>query len=40
MAQPPPADDAGPMGGVYAGVVLCHAAVIALLWWFGRTFSH
>ena len=40
MAQPvPKADDDGAMTGVYARVVLCHAAVIALLWWFGRTFS-
>ena len=32
------ADDA-PMGRTYALVVACHIAVIATLWWFGRTFS-
>jgi hypothetical protein len=31
-------DDA-PMGRVYALVILCHAAVITILWWFGRAFS-
>jgi hypothetical protein len=40
MAQPAPtANGDSPMGAIYARVVLCHAAVIALLWWFGRTFS-
>ena len=28
------------MGKIYALVVVCHAMVITLLWWFGRTFSH
>jgi hypothetical protein len=32
------ADDA-PMARVYTLVILCHAAVIALLWLLGRTFS-
>jgi hypothetical protein len=31
-------DDA-PMARVYTLVILCHATVIALLWWLGRTFS-
>ena len=37
-----PADraaDDSPMGRVYTLVIVCHAAVITLLWWFGRTFS-
>jgi hypothetical protein len=40
MAEPVvrPWDDP-PMGRVYALVILCHAAVITLLWWFGRAFS-
>jgi len=40
MAQPAvrPGDDP-PMGRVYALVILCHAAVITILWWFGRAFS-
>jgi hypothetical protein len=33
-----PADDA-PMRRLYALVILCHAAVITILWWIGRTFS-
>jgi hypothetical protein len=33
------ADDDAPMGRTYALVVLCHIAVIMILWWFGRTFS-
>ena len=33
------ADDDAPMSRTYALVVLCHAAVITILWWFGRTFS-
>ena len=33
------ADDDAPMGRTYALVVICHIAVIAILWWFGRTFS-
>ena len=33
------ADDDAPMGRTYALVVLCHISVIAILWWFGRTFS-
>jgi hypothetical protein len=28
-----------PMARVYTLVILCHATVIALLWWLGRTFS-
>ena len=32
------ADDS-PMRRVYTLVILCHATVIALLWWLGRTFS-
>jgi hypothetical protein len=27
------------MGRTYSLVILCHAAVITILWWFGRTFS-
>jgi hypothetical protein len=38
MAQPVPSDDL-PMGRTYALVILCHAAVITVLWWFGRAFS-
>ena len=33
------ADDDAPMGGTYAMVIVCHIAVITILWWFGRTFS-
>ena len=33
------ADDDTPMGRTYALVIVCHIAVITLLWWFGRTFS-
>jgi hypothetical protein len=32
-------DDDPPMGRVYTLVIVCHAAVITILWWFGRTFS-
>jgi hypothetical protein len=40
MAQPAAkGEDDRRMRGVYASVILCHAAVIALLWWFGRAFS-
>jgi hypothetical protein len=40
MPQPAPrADDDPPMGRTYTLVVLCHATVITILWWFGRTFS-
>jgi hypothetical protein len=40
MAQPAAArDEDGPMARLYALVILCHAAVITILWWFGRTFS-
>jgi hypothetical protein len=40
MPQPAArADDDPAMGRTYALVVLCHAAVITILWWFGRTFS-
>lgn len=33
------ADDDASMGRTYALVIACHIAVIAILWWFGRTFS-
>ena len=33
------ADDNVPMGPTYTLVIACHAAVITLLWLFGRTFS-
>jgi hypothetical protein len=33
------ADDDAPMGRTYTLVILCHAAVITILWWFGRHFS-
>jgi hypothetical protein len=33
------ADDDVPMGRTYSLVIACHIAVIAILWWFGRTFS-
>jgi hypothetical protein len=33
------ADDDAPMGPTYTLVILCHAAVITILWWFGRHFS-
>jgi hypothetical protein len=40
MTQPvAQADDDVPMGRTYTLVVLCHAAVITILWWFGHTFS-
>jgi hypothetical protein len=39
----PPAGDSveddQPMGRTYSLVIVCHVAVIAILWWFGRTFS-
>jgi hypothetical protein len=35
---PRPAEDRS-MNRVYGLAVFCHAAVIAILWWFGRTFS-
>lgn len=35
----PRAADDPPMGRTYALVIFCHATVITLLWWFGRTFS-
>ena len=35
---PRSADDYG-MGRVYGLVILLHAVVITILWWFGRTFS-
>jgi hypothetical protein len=28
-----------PMGRTYTLVVVCHIAVITMLWWFGRAFS-
>lgn len=37
-AAPRPDEDRG-MSRVYGLVVICHAAVIAILWWFGHTFS-
>jgi hypothetical protein len=37
--MPTPADDK-PMGPTYALVILCHAAVITILWLIGHTFSH
>jgi hypothetical protein len=40
MPPAPPAVEAEPpMGRTYSLVVLCHIAVIAILWWFGRAFS-
>jgi hypothetical protein len=39
MSPAPRAGDDVPMGRTYALVVLCHVTVIAILWWFGRTFS-
>jgi hypothetical protein len=40
MGQPvAQADDDVPMGRTYSLVIACHIAVIAILWWFGRTFS-
>jgi hypothetical protein len=40
MSQPVVrADDDAPMGRTYALVVVCHIAVMTILWWFGRTFS-
>jgi hypothetical protein len=40
MPQPAPRpDDDPPMGRTYTLVILCHAAMITILWWFGRTFS-
>ena len=35
----PQADDNVPMGRTYALVIVCHVAVISILWWFGHTFS-
>ena len=32
-------DDDAPLGRTYTLVVGCHIAVIAILWWLGRTFS-
>jgi hypothetical protein len=34
-----PRDDDSPMGRTYALVIVCHATVVTLLWWLGRTFS-
>jgi hypothetical protein len=34
-----PHDDESPLGRTYALVILCHATVITILWWLGRTFS-
>jgi hypothetical protein len=40
MSQPVArADDDPPMGRTYTLVIVCHIAVITILWWFGRTFS-
>ncbi len=40
MSQPVArADDDPPMRRTYALVIVCHIAVITMLWWFGRTFS-
>lgn len=36
---PPQSDDDRGMRRVYGLVVVCHAAVITLLWWFGHVFS-
>ena len=33
------AGDDAPMGRTYILVIICHAAVITVLWWFGRHFS-
>ena len=33
------ADDDAPLGRTYSLVIACHIAVMAILWWFGRTFS-
>ena len=33
------ADNEAPMGRTYGLVIICHVAVIAILWWFGRTFA-
>jgi hypothetical protein len=38
MTLAPHGDDT-PMARTYALVILCHATVITILWWFGRTFS-
>jgi hypothetical protein len=35
-----PPDSEPAMSRTYALVILCHAAVITILWWVGRTFSH
>ena len=37
MSQLP--HDDPPMTQTYVLVILCHAAVITTLWWFGHTFS-
>jgi hypothetical protein len=39
MSPAPHAGDDAPMARTYTLVVLCHVSVIAILWWFGRTFS-
>ncbi len=39
MSSAPRADDDAPMTLVYSLVILCHATVITLLWWLGRSFS-
>lgn len=36
--MPTPSDER-PMGRTYALVIVCHAAVIATLWWVGHIFS-
>ena len=39
MTDAPRPPEGSGMGRVYGLVILCHAAVITILWWFGRTFS-
>jgi hypothetical protein len=39
MSEPSARPADAPMGRVYALVILCHATVITILWWIGRTFS-
>lgn len=39
MTDAPRSDEDAMMSRVYGLVIVCHAAVITILWWFGRTFS-
>jgi len=39
MNVAPTREDDAPLTRTYVLVIVCHATVITLLWWLGRTFS-